>query len=113
MSDTLPEGLLSVTRDGVRVAIRLSPRAKTNRLLNVVTMAEGRCAIKASVTAPPRDGRANEALLQLLSQAWRLPRSSLAVVAGAAARDKTVSITGDPHELFTELSGQIARLPRS
>ena len=97
----------------MRVAIRLSPRAKTDRLLSVVTMAEGRHAIKAWVTAPPQDGRANEALLQLLSRAWRLPRASLAVVAGAATRNKTVRITGDPHQLLTELSGQIARLRSS
>ncbi|MBV8525228.1 MAG: DUF167 domain-containing protein [Acetobacteraceae bacterium] len=109
----LPDGPITLSREGVRVAIRLSPRAKTDRLLSVVTMAEGRHAIKASVTAPPQDGRANEALLHLLSQAWRLPRASLAVIAGSAARNKTVSITGDPHQLFTELSGQIARLPSS
>jgi uncharacterized protein (TIGR00251 family) len=109
----LPDGPITLSREGVSVAIRLSPRAKTNRLLSVVTMAEGRHAIKASVTAPPQDGRANEALLQLVSEAWRLPRASLAVVAGAASRNKTVSITGDPHQLLTELSGQIARLPSS
>ena len=95
------------------MAIRLWPRAKTNRLLSVVTMPEGRHAIKASVTAPPQDGRANEALLQLLSRAWRLPRASLAVVAGAATRNKIVSIAGDSRQLFTKLSDQIARLPRS
>jgi uncharacterized protein len=109
----LPDGPITLSREGVRVAIRLWPRAKTNRLLSVMTMPEGRHAIKASVTASPQDGRANEALLQLLSQAWRLPRASLAVIAGGATRNKTVSITGDPHQLFTELSGQIARLPNS
>ena len=99
--------------EGVRVAIRLSPRTQTDRLLSVVTMAEGRHAIKASVTAPPQDGRANEALLQLLSRAWRLRRASLAMVAGSAGRNKTVSIAGDPRKLFTELSDKIARLPSS
>ena len=102
-----------MSREGVRVAIRLSPRAKTDRLLAVVAVAEGRHAIRGLVTAPPQDGRANEALLQLLSRAWRLPRASLAVIAGAATRNKIVSTAGDSRQLFTKLSDQIARLPRS
>jgi uncharacterized protein len=110
---TCYNGPITLSREGVRVAIRLLPRAKTDRLLNVVTMPEGRHAIKASVTAPPQEGRANEALLQLLSRAWRLPRASLAMVTGAFTRNKTVSIAGDPRQLFTELSDQISRLPSS
>lgn len=93
------------------MAIRLAPRASADRLLAVVTLAEGRQAIKASVTAPPRDGRANEALLQLLSRAWRLPRGSFAVVGGATSRNKTVSVAGNPQQLLPALSGQIADLP--
>jgi uncharacterized protein len=107
------DGPIALSREGVRVAIRLSPRAKADRLSTVVSVAKGGHAIKASVTAPPQDGRANEALLQLLSRAWRLPRGSLAVVAGVTSRDKTISIAGDPHQLFAELSGQIASLSNS
>jgi uncharacterized protein len=99
--------------EGVRVAIRLAPRAKADRLLAVVTVAEGGHAIKASVTAPPEGGRANEALLRLLAHAWRLPRRDLSIVAGAAGRDKIVKIAGDLNQLFGKLAGEIARLPSS
>jgi uncharacterized protein len=113
MSDTLPEGPLSVTRDGLRAAIRLSPRAKIDRLLALTATAAGGCAIKASVTAPPEGGRANEALLRLLAHAWRLPRRDLSIVAGAAGRNKIIKIAGDPHRLFSRIAGEIARLPGS
>ena len=102
-----------MTRDGLRVTIRLSPRAKADRLLAVTGTAEGGYAIKASVTAPPEGGRANEALLQLLARAWRLPRRDLSIVAGAASRNKTVSVAGDPHRLLARLADEVAGLPGS
>ena len=97
--------------DGVRVAVRLSPRASSNRLLGVVATAEGGRAVKASVTAPAQDGQANEALLQLLARTWRLPRRDLSIVVGAVSRNKIVHIAGDPNELIVKLSREIASLP--
>jgi uncharacterized protein YggU (UPF0235/DUF167 family) len=64
------------------------------------------------VTAPAQDGRANEALLQLLAREWRLPRRDLAILAGAASRNKCVGIAGDPRQLMAKLGPLIAALPR-
>jgi len=102
-----------VTRDGLRVAIRLSPRAKADRLLGVAGTVEGGHAVKASVTTPPEGGQANEALLQLLARAWRLPRRDLMIVAGTASRNKIVGIAGDRCRLLARLAGEIASLPGS
>ncbi len=107
------DGPITLTGDGLRVAIRLSPRAKADRLLAVAATTTGGRAVKASVSAPPLNGRANEALLQLLARAWRLPRRDLSIVGGAASRNKIVSIAGDPHQLFAKLSGELASLPTS
>ena len=95
------------------MAIRLSPRAKADRLLAVAATAEGGQAIKVSVSAPPQGGRANEALLRLLAYTWHLPRRNLSIVAGATSRNKIVNVAGDPHRLFARLSGEIANLPSS
>ena len=107
----MADGPLIPTRDGLRVAVRLTPRAKADRLLAVASAADGRPVVKASVTAPAADGRANEALLQLLARAWRLPRRNLAIVAGAASRHKWVRVAGDPRRLLDRLSALIAALP--
>ena len=107
----MPDGPIIPTQDGVRLAIRLSPRARSEGLLGVSLAAEGGRVVKASVTAPAQHGRANEALLQLLAKAWRLPRRDLSIVAGAASRSKTVCVAGDPRQLIAKLSGEIARLP--
>jgi uncharacterized protein len=94
------------------VVIRLSPRASSDRLRGIAAAtAKGGRAIKVSVTAPAQDGRANEALLRLLSQVWRIPRRDLSVAAGAGSRSKIVRVAGDSHELLTKLSSEIASLP--
>jgi uncharacterized protein len=89
---------LIVAGDGVRVAVRLSPQARAERL-------------KASVTAPAQDGRANEALLQLLARAWHVPRRDLSIVAGSTSRRKAVRLAGDPQQLIDKIAPEIARLP--
>ena len=106
----MPDDPFTLTRDGLRVAIHLSPRAKFDRLLGIAAAADGGRALRASVSAPAREGRANEALLQLLAQTWHLPRRNLSIVAGATSRKKTVRVIGDPHELSAKLSGELATL---
>ena len=107
----MPNSPIAPTRNGLSVAIRLSPRARSDRLLGIVATAEGGRAVKASVTAPAQDGQANEALLQLLARTWRLPRRDLSIVVGAVSRNKIVHIAGDPNELIVKLSREIASLP--
>lgn len=107
----MPNSPLTPARDGLRVAVRLLPRAKVDRLLGVAAAGHDGRAVKASVTAPPENGRANEALLQLLARAWRLPRRDLSIVAGSASRNKTVCIAGEPQQLIDKIASEIARLP--
>ena len=107
----MPDGPLVPARDGLKLAVRLTPRAKADRLLGVAATAEGRRVVRASVTAPPEDGRTNEALLQLLARLWQLSRRDLAIVAGTTSRHKTVSVAGDPRQLAGRLGALIAVLP--
>lgn len=82
--------------DGVRLAIRLTPRASADRILGVVVDDAGRAALKAAVTAAPEDGKANAALLKLLAKTLDVPRTTLSVVSGHAHRSKLVHVAGDP-----------------
>jgi hypothetical protein len=49
---------------------------------------------KARVAAPPERGRANDALVELLAGALAVPRSSVRVVSGLAAKQKVVEVDG-------------------
>jgi uncharacterized protein (TIGR00251 family) len=107
----LSDGPLNVAVDGLRVAIRLSPRARTDRLVAVAASAAGGHALRAAVTEPAEAGRANEALLQLLANAWKVPRRDLSIIAGLTSRNKIVRIAGDPQRLVEQVASEIARLP--
>lgn len=100
-----------MAKDGLRVAIRLSPRAKADRLVGIAVGAEGERVLKATVTAPPESGRANEALLQLLARAWHLRRRDLSIVQGLTSRNKAVRIAGDPWRLLAAITSEITGLP--
>ena len=83
---------------GVTVDLRVQPRARRTALES----AEGR--LKAAVTAAPEDGRANDAVIALLAESWRLPRSSFDIVKGGSARIKTVSVAGEPAALAERIA---------
>jgi uncharacterized protein len=99
-----------VARDSLLVAVRLTPGAKADRLLAVDATADGKREVRASVTAPPRDGRASQALHRLLARAWSLPRRDLTIVSGAASRHKTVRVAVDPLQLSYRLGALLAAL---
>lgn len=97
---------------GVEVRIRLTPKAARAGVLGLAPEADGSARLKVAVTAAPEAGRANAALLGLLAAAWDLPKSSLAVIAGAADRRKTVLAAGEPAALARRLEAWFAALKR-
>ena len=71
------------------ISVRVQPGASRDR---VGGFRDG--PLRVSVTAPPHDGRANAALLQLLAKTLGIARSRLRIVRGHAARDKLVAVDG-------------------
>jgi uncharacterized protein (TIGR00251 family) len=93
---------------GLKVAVRLTPKASRDRILGAAPEADGGVVLKAQVTAVPEDGKANAALLKLLSKAWRIPRSDMDIVLGATDRRKVVLISGDSEDLRNRLEDWMA-----
>ena len=77
------------TADGVRFQVRLQPRASKNEIVGL----QG-TALKVRVTAPPVEGMANEALIELISSALRISRRNVCIVSGSASRTKLVEVKG-------------------
>jgi len=71
----------------VRVFVRVRPRASRNE---VVGTHAGR--LKVQVTAPPVDGAANQAVVDLLADYFGVPRRSVSIARGSSGRDKTVAV---------------------
>jgi uncharacterized protein (TIGR00251 family) len=89
--------------EGVRVEVKVTPRAAATRIGGLADDAAGAKVLKIAVTAPPEDGKANRAVIELLASEWRLPKSAFAVASGAGARRKSVVIAGDADVLLSRL----------
>ena len=72
-----------------QIRVRLTPRAARDQ----IAPGEGDGYV-ARVTAPPVDGRANEALCRLIARRAGVAPSRVKLVRGAKSRDKTVSVEG-------------------
>ena len=72
-----------------RIRVRVTPRAARDQIAG---WRGG--VLRLRVTAPPVEGRANEAVERLVAQALGLPRGAVRIVGGLQSRDKTVAIDG-------------------
>ncbi len=95
--------------DGIRVAIKLTPKAARDRIDGVARTVDGEAFLKVSVTTVPEDGKANAALIGLLSKVWRVPRSAMAIIRGATDRHKVLHITGQGDDFLAWLDEWIAK----
>ena len=84
---------VSADKQGGRLRIRVTPRAKKTALAGIVDV-DGRPALAIRLAAPPVDGAANKALLAFLAKALCIPKSGLHIVAGETGRLKIVSVAG-------------------
>ncbi len=75
--------------DQVRFHVRVTPRGGADRIVGV---ADG--ILRVRVAAPPVDDAANRSLVRLLARDLDVPRSSVAIAAGATSRSKRVVIDG-------------------
>ena len=104
------EELLTAAADGVRVAIRLTPRARADRIDGIASTADGSAVLKVAVTAPPAENRANDALIAVLAKAWGLPRRHISIVGGGKSRNKIVHVAGETRALRQRLAAALAQL---
>ena len=93
---------LTVTRsdDGVRFAVRVQPRASRSEIVGM----HGD-AMKVRLSAPPVDGAANEALVELIAAALGVARRAVRIVSGASSRSKVVEVEGVTAAAVLRLAG--------
>jgi uncharacterized protein (TIGR00251 family) len=80
---------LSEREGDALVRVRLQPRARRDEIVG-----ERAGALVVRVSAPPLEGRANDALCKLLAKAAGVAPGRASVVKGASARDKVVRLEG-------------------
>jgi uncharacterized protein (TIGR00251 family) len=88
----------------VTLEILVQPRASRAK---IGPMHDGR--IKIWVTAPPVDGEANAAVIELVSKQLGVARGAIEVIAGASSRRKTLRVTGATAAAIAALGAESAR----
>jgi uncharacterized protein (TIGR00251 family) len=73
----------------VTFAIRVHPRAQKNAITGNLGD-----AVKIALTAPPVEGKANEACIEFFAKLLKVPRSSVSIAAGKTSRHKVVRVKG-------------------
>lgn len=93
---------------GVTVAVRLTPKGGRDAIEGIEQTADGRTILKARVRAAPSEGEANSALIRLIAKAVGVPRRDVTLSAGATARIKRLTISGDGPTLIAALEKIVA-----
>ncbi len=88
---------LSNSTDGVSFEIRVHPRAKKNAITGKIGD-----KLKVTLTAPPIDGRANEACIEFFAKLLRVSRSSVTIASGESNRQKVIRVIGLSPEQIRE-----------
>jgi uncharacterized protein (TIGR00251 family) len=73
--------------EGAVVSVRVQPRARRDEIVGW----QG-TTLRVRVTAPPVDGRANDAVIDVLAEAFGVPRAAVALVSGATSHNKLFRI---------------------
>ena len=81
------------TQDGIEIAVRVTPRSSRNEL------SPGSGHAVAWLNAPPVDGAANAALIDLAARHFGVAKRDVRLVAGDRARLKRLAIAGDAEAL--------------
>jgi uncharacterized protein len=98
----LPDAPWSLHGGEILLHVRLTPKSSRDELGGVAILADGRRVLKARVRAVPENGKANEALLQLVAKTLRIPQTAITLQAGASGRIKTLCLK-DARNLIAEL----------
>ena len=80
---------IAETTRTVVFSVKIHPRAKRNAVTGEVGD-----ALKISLTAPPIDGRANNACIKFFAKLLKVPRSSVTIASGQSSRNKIICVVG-------------------
>ena len=78
---------IQAATSGVSFKIKVHPRARKNAITGIVGD-----ALKVSLTSPPQEGRANQAVVDFFADMFHVPRSAVTIAAGEANRNKVIHI---------------------
>ncbi len=111
MSSSAEGRCWSALPDGIRLRLKVQPKARRNAIAGTAPDRDGP-VLKVAVKAPPEDGKANAAVVGLLAEVFDVAKAAVSVVSGATDRRKLVEIRGNSSDLGASLDRLIKDLER-
>ena len=96
-----------IAKDGIRLAVRLTPKASRDEVGGIAGGPDDR-HLAVKVRALPSEGAANAALEKLVAKWLGLPQRDVSVAAGGKSRLKSLHLSGDATELVDRLRARLA-----
>ncbi len=90
---------------GLLLELRITPGSSKNRILGRY----GEKQIKVAIQSPPVDGKANEALVKFIAEAFSVSQKNVELISGGSSRSKKIFISGNPQELQSHLDLLLSR----
>ena len=98
------KNLFTINADGLIFAVKATPNAKKNYIGDIFINSKNQNVLKIYITATATDGKANEAIITLLSTSWKLRKNQIGIILGFKNRNKIFYIKGQPKDLIKHLS---------
>jgi len=77
------------TKDGITIEVKVEPRSSKKEITGVMDN-----ILKVKLTAPPADNKANEQLIEVISEATGIKKTSIKIIRGLSSKKKIVGIKG-------------------
>ncbi|MBN9546639.1 MAG: DUF167 domain-containing protein [Alphaproteobacteria bacterium] len=97
----------SATTNGIRLAVRLTPRASRDGLDGIGLDADGRPVLRIRLAAPPVEGAANQALIDFLAGMLAVRKKDIVIRSGETGRLKILEVDGKPDALAARIDALV------
>jgi len=71
----------------MKIQVKVKPNSRTDEVI------AGFDEILVKVKEPPKEGKANKAVIKLLAEYYKVPRSSVKIISGMGSKSKVIEIT--------------------
>jgi uncharacterized protein len=88
---------LNQSAKGITFAVKVHPSARKNAITGTVGD-----ALKLALTAPPVEGKANQAVIEFFADLFEIPRSSVTIASGETSRNKVVRVSSVNKQMVQE-----------
>jgi len=96
-------------KKGIVIHLRVTPKASRNGITGIYVDGNGKASLKVATTTQPEKGKANKAVIAILSKAFKQAKSHFTVIAGEIDRNKTVLIDGEDADVLSWLKPALER----